>query len=278
MGCVTVNFYIENVSTTCEVVIRRLNLCLFQGCALIVYWNVVGISIVVAVGHARDNTKLLAVFLCKLTAESFGWCGENRVVVMILLAESVGSVAHICHNLESEFLCFLAFTMVVTNKGYKAFCQTDKAYTQSSMVDDTFYRFFWFQFLGTYPEIFHQQRELLGHCCLLELEAFIKLLGCNLQDVVQFCKEHVDALLFVLYAHAFDGKFNNIDGRETEVSTCNTCLFSPTVFEHAGAATHCGNFPLVAFWIICMPFLILVECGIEVEEIGEEATCCHLAS
>ena len=41
MGCVTVNFYIENVSTTCEVVIRRLNLCLFQGCALIVYWNVV---------------------------------------------------------------------------------------------------------------------------------------------------------------------------------------------------------------------------------------------
>ena len=72
MCCVTVNFYIENVSTTCEVVIRRLNLCLFQGCALIVYWNVVGISIVVAVGHARDNTKLLAVFLCKLTAEAFG--------------------------------------------------------------------------------------------------------------------------------------------------------------------------------------------------------------
>ena len=168
--------------------------------------------------------------------------------------------------------------MVLADEGNQAFCQSDEADTQGSVVDDALDGLFRLQVFCAYPEILHEQRELLGHRRLLELEALVELLGCDVEDIVELGKEHVDALLFVLYAHAFDGKFNNIDGRETEVSTCNTCLFSPTVFEHAGAATHCGNFPLVAFWIICTPFLILVECGIEVEEIGEEATCCHLAS
>jgi hypothetical protein len=51
--------------------IRSLYLCLMTGGALIIYRDVIGVSIVVTVCNTGDNTKLLAVFLGELTAQSF---------------------------------------------------------------------------------------------------------------------------------------------------------------------------------------------------------------
>ena len=101
VGCITINLYIEDVAATGQIVVRCLYLCLFHGGALVIYWHVVTVGIVIAVGNARDNAKLLAVFLGELTAQSLGWCSEDRVVVMILLAELVCTVAHVGHNLQS---------------------------------------------------------------------------------------------------------------------------------------------------------------------------------
>ncbi len=136
----------------------------------------------------------------------------------------------------------------------------------------------WLQLVGAHPEIFHQQWELLCHGSLLELEALVQLLGCDIQDVVQLGKEHVDALLLVLDAHALDGELHDVDGREAQVTSCDAGLLAPAVFEYAGAATHGCDLPLVALRIVSTPLLVLVECGIEVEEVREETAGCYLAS
>ncbi len=166
----------------------------------------------------------------------------------------------------------------MTDEGYETLCQTDETDTECTMVDYALDGLLWLQLLGAHPEILHQQWELLSHRCLLELEALVELLGCDVEDVVELGKEHVDALLLVLDAHALDGEFHDIDGRETQVTTSDAGLLAPTVFEYTCAATHGGDFPLVTLRIVGTPLLVLVECGIEVEEVREETTGCYLAS
>ena len=145
------------------------------------------------------------------------------------------------------------------------------------MVDDAFDGILWLQPFCAHPEILHQQWELLSHRCLLELEALVELLGCDVEDVVELGKEHVDALLLVLDAHALDGEFHDIDGRETQVTTSDAGLLAPTVFEYTCAATHGRDFPLVTLRIVGTPLLVLVESSVEVEEVREETTGCYLA-
>ena len=277
MGSIAVNLYIEDVAATGQVVVWSLDLCLLQGCTLIVYRHVVGVGIIVAVCNARDDAKLLSVLLSELTAQSLGWSSQDRVVVMILLAELVGTVAHVGNNLLSQLLCLLALAVVFADEGNQAFCQSDEADTQGSVVDDALDGLFRLQVFSAYPEILHEQRELLGHRRLLELEALVELLGCDVEDIVELGKEHVDALLFVFDAHALDGELHDVDGREAQVTAGDAGLLAPAVFEHAGTAAHGCNLPLVALRIISTPLLVLVEGGVEVQEVREETAGCYLA-
>ena len=80
MGSIAVNLYIEDVAATGQVVVWSLDLCLLQGCTLIVYRHVVRVGIIVAVCNARDDAKLLSVLLCELTAQSLGWSSQDRVL------------------------------------------------------------------------------------------------------------------------------------------------------------------------------------------------------
>ena len=52
----------------------------------------------------------------------------------------------------------------------------------------------------------------LGIGCLLEVETVVKLLCCNLQHLVELCKEHVYTLLLVLLLAAFQRQFHDVDG------------------------------------------------------------------
>ncbi len=105
VGSIAVNLYIEDVTATGQVVVRSLDLCLLQGCTLVIYRHVVRVGIVIAVGNARDDAKLLAVLLGELTAQALGWSSQDGVVVVILLAEFVGTVAHVGNNLQTQLLC-----------------------------------------------------------------------------------------------------------------------------------------------------------------------------
>ena len=277
MGSVAVNLYIEDVAATGQVVVRSLDLCLLQRCTLVVYRHVVGVGIVVAVCNAWDDAKLLAVLLGKLAAQALGWGSQHGVVVVIFLAEFVGTVAHVGHNLQTQLLSFLALAVVLADERLEALCQSDESDAQCTVVDDALDGVRRLQLVSAHPEILHQQWELLCHGSLLELESLVQLLGCDIQQVVELGKEHVDALLLVLDAHAFDGELHDVDGREAQVASCDAGLLAPAVFEYAGAASHGCYLPLVALRVVSSPLLVLVECGIQVQEVREETACCHLA-
>ena len=277
VGSIAVYFYIEDVAATGQVVVRSLDLSLLQRCTLVVYRHMVGVGIVITVGNARDDAKLLAVLLGKLAAQALGWSSQHGVVVVILLAEFVGTVAHVGHDLQTQLLSFLALAVVLADERLEALCQSDESDTQSSVVDNALYGVGRVQLVSAHPEILHQQWELLCHGSLLELEALVQLLGSDIQQVVELGKEHVDALLLVLDAHALDGELHDVDGREAQVATCDAGLLAPAVLEYAGTATHGSNLPLVALRVVSSPLLVLVECSIQVQEVREETAGCHLA-
>ena len=93
--------------------------------------------------------------------------------MLVLLAELVGPVSHVGHYLQSEFLCFLAFSVVLAHECDEAFCQSDEPYSEGTLVDDWCYGVVGIQFLAVYPQALHEQGELLGERRLLELHAVV---------------------------------------------------------------------------------------------------------
>ena len=63
---ITVNLHVEDMSTTRHLMIRSLYFRLVTGRALIVNRYVVGVGIIVTIGHPRDDAELLAVLLREL--------------------------------------------------------------------------------------------------------------------------------------------------------------------------------------------------------------------
>ena len=118
---------------------------------------------------------------------------------------------------------------------------------------------------------------MLGKSRFLEVVTLAELCGCDFKHVVELLEEGVDALFLVLDAHAFDCEFHDVDCGERQVAASDRCLFAEAVFKHARAASHCSHFVVIAFRVVGAPFLVEVEGGVKVHEVGEEAACCHFA-
>ena len=108
--------------------------------------------------------------------------------------------------------------------------------------------------------------------------AVVQLLGCHFQHVVELGKELSNALLLILNAHTFDGQLHDVDGRKTEVAASDAGLRAKTVLEDASATAHRGHLMQIALRVVGAPVSILVERGVEVQEVGEESSGRHLAS
>lgn len=67
VGSIAIDLYIEDVSASSQVVVRSLNLCLVAWRAMVVYWYVVRVCIVILVCHSWDEAELLLVKLGEAT-------------------------------------------------------------------------------------------------------------------------------------------------------------------------------------------------------------------
>ena len=101
MSCVSIHFYIENMSTAGQIMIRSFYLCFMTGTAFVIYRDMVGVGIIIAIGNSGQHTELLAVFCRKLTGKSFRRSSQYTVVMLILFGELIGTVTHISNNLQS---------------------------------------------------------------------------------------------------------------------------------------------------------------------------------
>ena len=197
--------------------------------------------------------------------------------MLVLLAELVGTVAHVGDDANTQFLSLLTLTVMLAHESHETLCQSDETDTQRTLVDDRFDGVVGPQVLASQPERAHDERELLGESRLLELHAVMELLGGDGEHVVELCHESIDTLLLVLYAHALDGHAHDVDGREGKVATSDGSLGSETVLEDTRTASHGSTLPLVALRVVDVPLLILVVRSIEVDEVGEEPACRNLA-
>ena len=101
--------------------------------------------------------------------------------MLIAVAKLHNTVAHVGDNLQTQFLALLALAMVLASEGDKTLCQTNETNTQCTLVDDGGNGLVRREVLATDPQTTHEQRELLGEGCLLELHTVMQLLGGNLQ-------------------------------------------------------------------------------------------------
>ena len=126
---IAIYFDVEDVSTTRHLVIGRLDFSLVARTTFIIDRHVVRIGVVVAIRHARNHAKLLAVLLCELTAQALGRCCQYGIVMMVALAEFIDALTHIAHNLQAQLLSLVALAMMLACKCHQTFGQSNEAYT-----------------------------------------------------------------------------------------------------------------------------------------------------
>ena len=198
--------------------------------------------------------------------------------MLITIGELANFLLHEGDDLQAKLLGLVALTMMMTTKGNQTFGQADESDTKGTLVDDGCDGVSGLQLLSTYPEARHHEWELLGKSSLLELEALVQLLGGEFEHLVQTEHEYLDTTIKVRLAHALDGQCHDVDGSERDVATTDGGLLTETVIEHTCTATHGSHLIEVTLGIIGTPQLMIVEGGVEVQEVGEETTCRYLAS
>ena len=265
------------MAATGQVVVGRLDFCLMTGTAFVVDRNVVGVGVVLAIGDAGQDAELLTVGTGELAGKAFGRCGQDTVVVLVFLRKFVGAVAHVGDDLQTKFLRFGRLAVVLACQCHQAFGQADETDAQRARVDDGGDGVVGAQLVASQPQGRHEQRELLGEGGLLEFHTFVQLACGDVEHGVELGEEAGNAFLGLGDVHALDGQTDDVDGGERQVSSSDRRLRTETVLEDAGAASHGGYFVQVSLRVVGLPFLALVEGGIQVEEVGEEATGCYLA-
>ncbi len=277
VGCVAVDFHIENVSAAGQGMVGCFYFGFVAWRAVVVDGYMVGVGVVDFVGYTGNVAECLAVFGRELAGETFGRCGKNGEVVLVALAEIVHAATHVANNPQTEGLCFFAFAVMFADEGDEAFGKADEADTECALVDYRLDGVFGGESTAAVPQLRHKQGELFCESCLLEVESVVELTGCYFEYVVELAEEVVDAFVAVLDGHALDGKTHKIDSRERKIASSDRGLLAEMVFEHSCAATHCRNLVEIAFGVVGAPFIVVIEGGVEVYEVGEEAACGHFA-
>ena len=112
VGGVTVYLHIEDMATAGQLMIRSLHFRFVAGTAFVVHGHVVGVGVVVTVRNARQRAELLAVYAGELTRQPFGRSGKHAVIMLVLVGELVGTVAHIGHDFQSQLLGFFGLSVM----------------------------------------------------------------------------------------------------------------------------------------------------------------------
>ena len=216
------------------------------------------VGVIVTICHTRDDAKLLTVLFRELTAQTLGRRCQHRVVMMILLTEIIHAITHIGDDLQAQFLTLCTLAVMLARECHQTLSQSDETDTQRTLIDYALDSIVAFQLVSTDPKTLHQQRELLGEGGLLELETVVELLGSHFEHVVKLGKEHVDALLLILFLHTFDGQFHNIDSGKREVTTPDAGLRSKTVLKHTRTTAHRSHLVHIALRIVGSPVAVLI--------------------
>ena len=77
--------------------------------------------------------------------------------------------------------------------------------------------------------------------------------------------------------HALDSQSYDIDRREGDITSSDRSLWSETVLEYTGTASHGRYLVDIALRVVRIPILALVEGRVEIQEVREEATGGDLA-
>ena len=197
--------------------------------------------------------------------------------MLVALGKLIGLGAHVADYAQTQALGIVALAVVLAGESYKTRCQADKADAERAVVDDRLDAVGGTEHVGAVPQLGHHQRELLCQGGLLEVKSVAELAGGYLEHTVELAEKAGDSLLAVLDAHALDGDAHDIDGGETEVAATDGSLLAVAVFKHAGAAAHRGHLVEIALRVVGRPLLVLIEGGVEIDKVGEEAAGGHLA-
>ena len=78
MGGVAIDFHIEDMTSTGKLVVRGFYLCFVSWRAMIVDGDMVGVGIIILVGHSFDASESFAVYLGEFSGKPFGRRGRTE--------------------------------------------------------------------------------------------------------------------------------------------------------------------------------------------------------
>ena len=271
LGGVAVDFDVEDVPAAREVVVGRFNLRLVRCGAFVIHGNVVGVRVIFAIRNAGNFSESFLVDARKASGKSFRRRGEHGVIVFVKIRVAVRAIAHVRDDAQAEILRALIFAVMLADERDEAFRQSDEADPERALINHGFDRIVRRERVRADPERGHQQRELLRDRRFLEFETFVQLLRRDVEHGVQFFEKVRDAFFLVGDVAAFERETHEVNRRERKVPAPDGSFFAETIFKNARAAAHRRRLVEIALRIVGAPFFVMIERGVEVDEIREKA-------
>ncbi len=150
---------------------------------------------------------------------------------------------------QAEFLRVIRLAVMFACECHEAFGEANESDSECPLVDHRLNGVGAAKLFRTVPKAGHQQRELLGEGCLLEVKPVVQLAGGDFHHIVELLEEAFDAFLLIAYRHAFYGDSDDVDCGEADVTSPNRCLFAVSVLKHACAASHGGHLIQITFGV-----------------------------
>ena len=257
-----------------EIMIGGFDFDFIEGRNGVINWDVEGISVEIAVGDAGDGAKFLTINLSKATGDALGGSGEQRVIELIFLRESIALFAHVGDDVETELASLFRFTMMLTDHGDKCLSEADEANAKCTMLNDISQFVIKTELFRAEPvPLPHEEGEVADVLIGLEFETFVKLAGAEIELLIEFFIES-GPVGFFAFAEAdamFDADADEVDSGERTVATAsdNSIALRKDRAENAGAAAHSGNFgAVVAGFIILQIERCVNESEIRKETLG----------
>ena len=267
---VAVKFDIGDVACVGKSMVRCFSLDFIESADGIIYRNMEGVGVIIAVGNAGNLAEFFCVHANKSSGKTFcGSCKKGKVKA-VFFAGFVHSLSHESDDLKTKVLCFLAFAVVETGKRFKTFRKADETDGKGSVFKNFADFVIFGKFFGIDPDsLTHKEGIVADFFLLLNFKSFKKLFDYKGNLAVELVEEKVDVVV------GKNCKSRKVDGSEGKVSAAgnNFSFRIVNVSDNSGAAAHICNFGFrMSFFII-----LKVIGSIDEGEVREKAFCADFA-
>ena len=157
----------------------------------VLYRNVVTVSVIILICYTWDKSKFFTIFWYEFTRQTFCWCSDNTHVQIKFISPILASIIDFSNNLQTELLCVVSFSMMMSCECYQTFSKSNITNRESTVFKHFTSNWFIVRFkrVRIFPHTIHEHWKLTFKSFTLKFKTIYKLTYYQINGFLKLFKE-----------------------------------------------------------------------------------------